>query len=69
MLLAASRGGAKKVGYIGLALTVVASLAFTMTVNWREQTTPSSPVLLVLMGVVIALPMVVAGGVIARRRG
>ena len=61
--------GAKKVGYVALTLTVVVSLAFTMTVNWREQTTPSPPSLLVLMGVVIALPMLVAGLVIARRRG
>jgi hypothetical protein len=61
--------GAKRIGYVGLVLTVVVSLAFTMTVNWREQTTPSSPALLVLMGVVIALPMLVAGWVIARRRG
>jgi prolipoprotein diacylglyceryltransferase len=69
VLLAASRGGAKKVGYVGLALTVVVSLACTMTPNWREQTTPTSPGLLVLMGVVIALPMLVAGRVIVLRRG
>jgi hypothetical protein len=37
--------------------------------NWREQTIPTSPGLLVLMGVVIAVPMLVAGWVIARRRG
>jgi hypothetical protein len=40
-----------------------------MAANWCEQTTPTSPGLLVLMGVVIALPMLVAGWVIARRRG
>jgi hypothetical protein len=57
------------VGYVGLALTVVTSLACIMTVNWREQITPTAPGLLVLMGVVIALPMLVAGWVIARRRG
>jgi hypothetical protein len=37
--------------------------------NWREQTIPTSPGLLILMGVVIAVPMLVAGWVIARRRG
>jgi hypothetical protein len=47
---------------------VVVSLAFTMVVNWREQTTPTSPGLLVLMGLAIALPMLGAGWVIARRR-
>ena len=52
-----------------LALTVVVSLACTMAANWRQQTTPTSPGLLVLMGVVTALPMLVAGWVIARRRG
>lgn len=61
--------GAKKIGYVALALTVLVSLAFTMTLNWREQTTPSSPGLLVLMGVVIALPMLVACWAIVRRRG
>ena len=61
--------GAKRVGYIGLGLTVVVSLAWTMAFNWREQTIATSPGLLVLMGVVIALPMLVAGWVIARRRG
>ena len=60
--------GAKRVGYVGLALTVVVSLACIMIANWREQTSPTSPGLLVLMGVVIALPMLVAGWVIARRR-
>jgi len=61
--------GAKRVGYVGLALTVVISLVCIMIANWREQTTPTSAGLLVLMGVVIALPMLVAGWVIARRRG
>jgi len=40
-----------------------------MIANWLEQTTPTPPGLLVLMDVVIALPMRVAGWVIARRRG
>src|SRR5690349_19866563 len=61
--------GAKRISYLGLALTVVVSLGFMMAVNWREQTTPTAPGLLVLMGVAIALPMLVAGAVIARRRG
>ncbi len=61
--------GAKRIGYVGLALTVVVSLAIIMTLNWREQTTATSPGLLLLTGVLIALPMVVAGAVIARRRG
>jgi hypothetical protein len=51
----------------GTALFGVALGAF-VPLNWREQTTTTAPWLLVLVGVVIALPMLVAGAVIARRR-
>lgn len=60
--------GAKRVGYVGLGATLAVSLATTMVLNYRDLTTPRQAGVLVLVGVLVALPLVVSGVVVRRGR-
>lgn len=62
----------KVTSWIGLAGTFVMMMASTITLNLLEtrsgQVTSLSPLWYVLAAVVVAVPMLVAGGLIAKRR-
>lgn len=59
--------GARRACWLGIAGTVVLMAAAQMWLNWREQSTASSPLLLTVVSLVIALPMLAAAAAIWRR--
>ena len=58
--------GARRVGWIGIATTVAALIVALGVVNTIYRSTGETPIALALMGIAVALPMVVAGLIIAR---
>ncbi len=63
----------RRIGHFGLAGTVVLMLAGIMTLNWRQSAAPAGTAehwwVLLLVGVAIAFPMLLAGHLIHRRKG
>ena len=57
---------ARRIGYVGLALSIAAIIPVLGWVNWREHTGDPHLLVVVAIASLVALPAVVAGVVIAR---
>ncbi len=58
--------GTRRTGWTGLAGTLVLCAVVQGWLNWREQTTASGPVLLVVVSLVAALPALLAAAAVLR---